>query len=182
MRAASRYAKSLIDLALEQGTLEKCYIDMNLVWNTCQSSPELKLMLNSPIIKGDKKSAILKKIFGEKLSPLSTAFIEIIIKKKREFFLNEIAHEFIIQYKEHKKILTAIVISAVGLDEVLRKKVLDIVKNSTKSEVVLVEKVNKDLIGGFVLKIGDKQVDASILRQIKNLKRSFSENPYVKTA
>ena len=70
--------------------------------------------------------------------------------------------------------------SAVGLDDNLRKKVLEIVKNSVKSEEELVEKVNKDLIGGFVLKVGDKQVDAGILRQIKNLRRSFSENPYVK--
>ena len=153
---------------------------MALIGKTCHSSPDLVLMLKSPLIKEDKKSSILKEIFGKELSPLSIAFVEIIIRKKRAFYLEEITREFISQYKEHKKILTAIITSAIGLDDNLRKKVLEIVKNNVNSEVELVEKTNKDLIGGFILKVGDNQVDASILRQIKNLRRAFSENPYVK--
>ena len=180
MRAAPRYAKSLLDLALEQGVLERAFKDMTLIGKTCQSSEDIVLMLKSPIIKGDKKLAILNEVFGNELSSISKTFIEIIIRKKREFYLADIAQEFINQYKQHKKILTAVITSANGLDDTLRKKVLEIVKNSVKSEVELVEKVNKDLIGGFVLKVGDNQIDASILRQIKNLRRSFSENPYVK--
>ena len=84
------------------------------------------------------------------------------------------------QYKKHKQIISAIITTATGLDKSLQEKVLAIVTGGAKSEVELTEKINKDLIGGFILRIGDQQVDASILRQIKNLDRSFSENPNVK--
>lgn len=180
MRASSRYAKSFIDLSLEQGSLEVAFKDMTLVWDTCQSCHDLVLMLKSPIVKEDKKMSILNEVFGNAISPLSLSFIGIIVRKKRAFYIEEIAKEFINQYKEYKKIITAVITSAVGLDDVLRKKVLEIVKSSSDSEIELVEKINKDLIGGFVLKVGDNQIDASILRQIKNLRRGFSENPYVK--
>jgi F-type H+-transporting ATPase subunit delta len=95
-------------------------------------------------------------------------------------YLAEIAEEFINQYKENKKILTAVITTANGLDDILRAEVTKIVKGSGSNEVVLEEKVNKDIIGGFIIRVGDKQVDASILRKLNNLRRSFAENPYIK--
>ena len=179
-RVASRYAKSLINLAIEKGELEKVYADMALVNATCMQSKELYLFLKSPIIKTDKKVAVLKEIFANKVSKVSQEFIDLIAKKRREIYLSEIAQEFVAQYRAHKKILIAVITSAAGLDDTLRKKVLEIVKDNLKSEVELVEKVNKDLIGGFVLRIGDKQVDTSLARKLKQLTMSFSENPYIK--
>jgi len=84
------------------------------------------------------------------------------------------------QYKEKKKILTAVVTSASGLDEPTRKKVMELVKGGSASEVVLEEKIDRNIIGGFVLRVGDKQVDASIARKLNLLKRSFNENPFIK--
>lgn len=179
-RVAARYAKSLLDLALEKGILEPVYNDMQFILNTCKSSRDLVLFLQSPIIKTDKKIAVLKEIFEGKIGPVTHAFINIITVKKREAHIEEIAESFVNQYKRHKNVLTAIVTSAVGLDDTLRKQVLDVVKRSINTEVELVEKVNKELIGGFVLRIGDQQVDASIHRMVRELSKSFSENPYVK--
>lgn len=179
-RVAYRYAKSLIDLSLEKGQLEQVREDMQLIFDTVHGSHDLSLMLKSPIIKTDKKQEILKAIFGGKIGVISSEFIEIITRKRREMELEGISEAFLTQYKKHKKILTAVITTASGLDKSLREKVLAIVKGSTQSEIVLDEKINKDLIGGFILRVGDQQVDASILRQIKNLDRSFSENPYVK--
>ena len=179
-RVSFRYAKSLLDLSLEKGQLEQVREDMQLVLDTIRESHDLQLMLKSPVIKTDKKQAILKAIFGGKIGVISSEFIDIITRKRREAELEGIADAFISQYKNHKQILSAVITTASGLDKSLREKVLAIVKGSTKSEVELIEKVNKDLIGGFVLRVGDQQVDASILRQIKNLDRTFSENPYIK--
>lgn len=179
-RVSYRYAKSLIDLSLEKGQLEQVREDMLLVFETIHASHELSIMLKSPIIKTDKKQEILKAIFGGKIGVISSEFIDIITRKRREFELEGIAESFLNQYKKNKQILTAVITTASGLDKSLREKVMQIVKGSTKSEVVLEEKINKDLIGGFILRVGDQQVDASILRQIKNLDRSFSENPYVR--
>ena len=72
------------------------------------------------------------------------------------------------------------VTSASGLDEDLRKKVLQVVQGSGHSEIELVEKINEKLIGGFTLQVGDKRVDASIAKQIRKLSQSFNENPYIK--
>lgn len=179
-RVSQRYAKSLIDLSLEKGQLEQVREDMQLVHATVSESHELSLMLKSPVIKTDKKQEVLKAVFGGKIGVITAEFIDIITRKRRESVLGEIAASFLSQYKKHKQILTAVITSASGLDDNLRNQVKQIVKGATGSEVELVEKVDKDLIGGFVLRVGDKQVDASILRQIKNIDRSFSENPYVK--
>ena len=179
-RAASRYAKAFIDLAIEQKSLEQAYTDMKYVADVCASTHEFVVFLKSPIIKTDKKQAVLKEIFNGKLSKVTDAYIQLITSKKREIYLAEIAHEFIEQYKEKNKILTAVVTTANGIDDSIRKKVMEIVKGVTTSDVVLQEVIDKDIIGGFIIRVGDKQVDASIARKLNNLKRSFNENPFVK--
>ena len=179
-RVASRYAKSLLDLALEQGVLEKAKEDMKLILDTCRSNKDFSLFLTNPIIKTDKKIAVIKKVFAGKLTPMTDAFLDIITRKKREDLIEAIAYAFIEQYKIHKKILTAVITTASGLDDVLRKKVIALVKKDNQSEVELIEKTDKDLIGGFILKIGDKQLDESLSGKLKLLRRNFSENPYIK--
>ena len=179
-RATSRYAKSLGDLAHEQGSLEKVYADMILIHKTCAANHDLSVLLKSPIVKTDKKQAILKEIFAGKISKLTELFILLITSKRREALLESVAEAFVEQYKVRKNILTAVITTASGLDEDLRKKVLQLVKNSANSEVELIEKTNEQLLGGFVLQVGDRRVDASIAKQIRKLAMDFSENPYVK--
>src|ERR1035437_2171610 len=179
-RAAVRYAKALMELALEQGVLEKVCDDMKLIISVCQNSHDFDVVLNSPIIKTDKKQSILAEVFKGKICKLTELFLHILAAKRRESYIEAIAIEFVKQFKEHKKILTAIVTTASGLDEELRKKVLEVVKGSGQSEVELMEKINDKLIGGFTLQVGDKRIDASIAKQIRKLAMSFSENPYIK--
>jgi F-type H+-transporting ATPase subunit delta len=174
--AAARYAKSLLSLALEQGSLEKVKDDMAIVAKACHESHDLQVVLNSPVIKSDKKGAILQEIFGSQITDLSKKFIELLTNKSREALIPQIADEFVVLYNSHKGVITAIVTSANGLDENLRKKVMETIKNSVKSEVALIENVDNKLIGGFILSIGDKQIDASVARSLKNLKQEFSAN------
>ena len=178
-RAASRYAKSILTLSLEQGTLESVKQDMDFINEICDSSDELVLLLKSPVIKSDKKMAILNEIFAGKISELTYKFIEIITNKKREGLLHDIAWCFQNQYREHKKILKAVVKTATGIDDTLRAKVLELVKSTNGSEVELVEEVDKDIIGGFVITIDDKQIDASVKSQLNKLRHTFSENAYI---
>jgi F-type H+-transporting ATPase subunit delta len=180
LKTASRYAKALLDLATEQNILEKVYEDVKLIAHTCKTQRELVLLLDSPLVKTDKKQAILQSVFAGNLSTTTELFIRLLVSKRRERSLPAIAEECINQYKIKKKILTAVITSAQGLDEELRKKVLELVKKSSDSEIELVEKVNDTLIGGFTLQVGDKRVDASIAKQIKQMAMNFSENPYIK--
>ena len=179
-RVASRYAKSFIDLTMEQGTLEQAYSDMKTIEGVCESNHDFVIFLKSPIIKTDKKQAVLAEIFKGKLNKVTDSYIQLITAKKREIYLAEIAAEFINQYKTKKKILTAVVTTANGIDENIRKKVMEIVKGATTSDVVLQEKIDKNIIGGFIIRVGDKQVDASIAKKINSLKRTFKENPFTK--
>lgn len=174
MIVASRYAKSLLDLAVEKGQLEAVYADMLQVKSVCASSKDFILFLNSPIIKVDKKISTLKSVFEGKISAITAGFLSIVAAKRRESVIPQMAEHFIEQYKEQKNVLTAVITSAHGLDAATKQKALDLVKAQLNGEVELVEKTNPDLIGGFVLKIGDKQIDKSVSRQLSNLKKELT--------
>lgn len=181
LRAASRYVKSLLDLAIEQKALENVHDDMVLFAKVYGESKPFALMLRSPVIPHDKKREILAKIFKGKVNNLTMAFFDIITKKNREPLLGAIAKEFHNAYNEYKGIGKATVTSAVPLDSKLRSEFEDLVrKYSEKKQVELVERVDPEMIGGFVLNVGDRQIDASIRNKIKALKVKFSQNPYIK--
>ena len=179
-RVAARYAKAFIDFALEQGVLEQAYTDMNTVLDVCKSNPDFAIFLKSPVVKTDKKAETLVNVFKGKLNKETDKFIQLINTKKREIYLPEIAAEFVNQYKEYKNILTAVITSTNGLDEATREQIKKLVKGEGTSEVILQEKINQDLIGGLIIRVGDKQLDASIARKLNNLRRNFAENPYIK--
>lgn len=180
-RVASRYVKSLLDLAVSQGQLEKVHADMKLFSNTIDNSRELELMLKSPVIRHDKKNAILASIFKGKVTVLTMAFIDILTRKNREPLLPEIVREFHNAYNVYKGIGKASVTTTVPMDAKTRSQFETLVKKlADKKEIELDEKVDKELIGGFILNVDDRQIDASIRNSLKKLKLKFSENPYIK--
>lgn len=180
-RAASRYAKSLLQLADDKGVLEEVHHDMLSLYQLCDESRDFQLMLKNPIIKSDKKLTILEKIFKGKVNEMTMAIFGIITRKNRTKLLPGIAKEFHEQYNLLKGIEVAKVTTAVPLSEQLRSKIKDLVKSiSSKNEVELKEVVDKDIIGGFILNVGDRQIDDSLKSKIKALELKFSQNPYIK--
>jgi len=179
MIVASRYAKSLIDLAIGTNQLEEVRVDMALIKKVCLENREFVMLLESPIVKTDKKMAVFKKIFEGKISATTLAFLNLIATKRREGYIDNIAYAFDEQYKTHKNITTATVTTAVPLDKATKEQLYQLVKQKAKGEVDLIEKTDKDLIGGFILTISDNQIDASIKRKLNELRKNFSHNPYV---
>lgn len=180
-RVASRYVKSLLGLAEEQNAVEAVHNDMLLFAKVADENHAFALMLRNPIIKHDKKKDILEKIFKGKVHNLTLAIFDIITRKNREGILIDIAKQFHTAYNEYKGITKGTVITATPLDASLRSELEQIVKKiSNKKQVELVEKVDADMIGGFVLNVGDRQIDASIKNKLKELKLKFTYNPYVK--
>jgi len=180
-RVASRYVKSLLGLASEQGVLEAVHSDMVLVAKTCRSNFDLVAMLRSPIINHNKKKEILVKIFSGHVHKLTLAIIEIVTRKNRESLLPAIAEEFHNAYNVHKGIQKASITTTFEIDNDIRNQIESIVKKiSNRQTIELEEKIDPRLIGGFVLNVGDKQIDASINNKLKELKLLFSQNPYVK--
>ena len=180
VRVASRYAKSLIELAIERNALEEIYKDMQLFSETCRSNRDFLLMLKNPIINHSKKKAILYKIFEGKVNESSMAIFDIITRKNREAILPSIAEEFISQYRFHKGIDKVVVTSSVPLTPELREKLISNIKERTGNKVDLTEKVDTDLIGGFILQIGDRMMDNSVKSKLKALEYEFTDETYTR--
>ena len=175
IQVASRYAKSLIDLAQEQNALEAVKSDIEQFIRVGKENPQLLAVLKNPIIRPDKKSAILENIFGASVSKVVIAFFNIVTKKGRAEVLYATAKEFINQYNNSQNIVKASVVSAIALSDDNRKEIIALVKQATSGNVILNEEVDADLIGGFVLTVGDKQVDTSIANKLNKLKKDFAQ-------
>ncbi len=179
-RAASRYAKSLLELADEKGVLEEVHADMQAFSQICEASYDFTLMLRNPIINHDKKKAILDGLFQGKFNDLTIAIFDIITRKNREPILPAIAKSFHHQYNVVKGIAQATVTTAIELDESMKEEFEKIVAKISKKDVELHAEVDEDILGGFVLKIGDNQIDDSVKSKFNQLELEFSKNPYVK--
>lgn len=179
-RAAVRYAKSIIELSIEQQCLEDVKSDMDLIHATCEGSKDLVLLLESPVVKTDKKLAVLKAVFESKLSTLTNSFISILTEKGRESLLDDIAAAFEDLYLAHKNILRATIKSVDGVNDAFKNKVSNLIKEAYQKDVQIIEETDRSLIGGFVLTVGDKQIDASISRKLAELEKEFNTNTYIK--
>ena len=179
-RLAGRYAKSLIDLAIEKGELEKIFADMQWLQQVCEQSRDFVSLLKSPIIKADKKQKIVDAVTAGKINKITALFTRLLIAKGRESFLPEIITAFINQYKRHKNIYIVKLTTAVPLNEDLKNAIISQVKKTSNMKNIELEtSVNKDLIGGFVLQAGDKLIDASIAYDLKQIARQFENNDFV---
>ena len=175
-KAASRYAKSLIDLSNEQNSFEIIKGDMVLLERIIDENSELEAILKNPIVPLDKKAGILREVFGSKVQPLTSTFIKLVVMKGRSAILFATAKAFIQQYNIIKGIVTAEVTSATELTTANIAEIEAIVKKETNANQVVIEsKISEELIGGFILKVGDKQFDASIAHGLNKLKKEFAQ-------
>ncbi|TAH20737.1 MAG: ATP synthase F1 subunit delta [Cytophagales bacterium] len=180
IRVASRYAKSLIELADEKGVLDEVHENILLLQDTCDGSVDLRLMLKNPIISREAKLNVLRRIFEGKINKLTLSFFEILTKKQREDLLYVIAKEFHAQYNEKMQIESALVTTPFELTAELRAALQAEAEKIAGKKVDLKEKVNPELIGGFILQVRDRQIDTSINSRLKELRVKFSENPYIR--
>jgi len=172
---AERYAKALFELALEKGAVDDVYQDSLMITTVCEESKELRLLLKSPIINSGKKLTIVREIFGQNIHQITLTYLLIMVRKNREAFIPEIAEKFVGLYQAYKNILTVHFSSPVAPDEETRKQVLVLMEKFTTASVDLKNEIDESLIGGFVLNWEDKQYDASIRREIDNLRIAIAK-------
>jgi len=179
-RLAGRYAKSLIDLAIEQNQLDVVYNDMRYLQAVCKSSPEFVTVLRSPVISADKKLKILSAITEANMGQLTILFNKLLVSKTREEYLPEIVTAFIEQYNHMKGIHTVKLTTATPVGEELKQSIVAKIKAETSLQHIELETaVKESLVGGFVLEFNNNLVDASIERDLRDIKKQFSQNIYV---
>jgi F-type H+-transporting ATPase subunit delta len=175
-----RYAAAFFDLAAEKGIVEKASEDMALLGKVCTSNHDFVRMLQNPVIHADKKKKVITQIFGDSVSKMSLSFMNLMIRKRRERYLPSIAEAFNNLYKISKGIKTAYVTSAISLAAHEKAGILEIIGKLTDKKIDLVESTDDKLLGGFVINIDDFQVDQSIATKIKELKKDFEKNLFIK--
>ena len=172
-RVANRYAKALLEYALQQNALEAVFADMTLIDKTIKSHKDLELI--SPIVKTTVKKNVLSKIFTM-VTPETQRLFELLIHNGRLPILGVVAEKFVVQYNIYTNQKTAVVTTATPLDESTRKEMLQKVMILTKNNNVTLEnKVDKNIIGGFILRVGDVQYNASVAHKLNRLKQEFQE-------
>lgn len=179
-KVARRYAKSLLDLGVERNVVDQLHNDMICVHSAIRGSRELAQFFKSPVINTDKKENVLKELFGGKVQQMTLEFFMIITRKKREYYIEDIAQSFLELYDIFKGRQVATLTTAVPADDTLRKQMLELIAKNTSHQIVLKEKVDPSIIGGFILRWGDRQIDTSVARKLHALKQDFKGNLYVK--
>jgi len=179
-RLAGRYAKSLIEFSIEKDQLDTVYNDMKFLLSVTNSNPDFVSILKSPVITTEKKEKIIESITKGRVSELTEKFIRLLIRKTRENNLPEMVKTFITQYNKLKNIHPVKITTAVPMSPELKEAMLAQIKtNPELQNIELQELVQEELIGGFKFEMGDILVDASISRDLHDVKKQFMNNEYI---
>jgi F-type H+-transporting ATPase subunit delta len=160
--------------------MEEVFADMQWLQSVCKSNRDFVNVLRSPVIAASTKKKIVEAVTTGRLGAMTEGFNALLITKHRENNLPEIINAFISQYKAHKNIHIVKLTTAFAIDNDVRNAIVAQVKKASGYDnIELEEKVDEQLIGGFVLQIGDKLVDASIAYDLKIIARQFENNDFI---
>ncbi|WP_108425168.1 ATP synthase F1 subunit delta [Flagellimonas amoyensis] len=174
-RAAIRYAKATLDFAVEKKAADAVENDLRDIAAVISESGELQQVLESPVVKSEvKKNALLEIFKGS--NEITKGLIQTLLDNKRIAMLQEVALKYIILHEKKKGEEVAYVTTAVPLTAELEKKILAEVTKATGNKVTIQNKIDEGIIGGFVLRVGDTQFDASIANKLNGLKREFTNS------
>jgi F-type H+-transporting ATPase subunit delta len=175
VRAAIRYAKAVLSLASDQNAVDAVNLDMKSMSNTIAGSEELSQMLQSPMFNSVTKKSVLIEVF-KNTNALSVNLIDVLIQNKRLNLLGDVANKYNELYDQLKGIQVAEVTTAVALTDELKNKILAKVKELTGKETTIKSHIDASILGGFILRVGDIQYNASIANKLNKLKREFTLN------
>jgi len=170
-RASLRYAKALYETAKTQAVVSDIYKDLELLKSIINEKTEFFNIIHNPTIKRNTKEILFSKIFKNRVQDLTMEFLLLLLKKGREAILLEVIHHYIDLDMKNKGVLLAELISAKPISEHIKNDIKN--KISATSKVQLTEKIDKSILGGFIINIGDSQYDASVRKKINNVKRAF---------
>lgn len=171
-KSAIRYATALMELSLTQGKIDRVEKDLVDFKTVLQISDDFRIFLNSPIIRDDKKIQIFQQIFSG-FDELTMGFFKLVTKNGREQKLPEIAHQFNRLLEKHRNVVSGTIISASALDAATKRTIIDKLSGTFEGNLTLKEEVDPTLLGGFIVRVDDKQIDASVSSKLRQLKQEL---------
>ena len=168
-----RYAKAFFSLAKDKGLTSELRKDAWLITNVCETSSDFILLLESPVVKTSQKVKAIRSIFAGKLNTLSLKFLVLIAENNRTKNIPDIFRSLEALYQQEAGVKTAVLTTAQPMNEILVSQVRQKLEIEFNAKVELTQKVNDELIGGFVLRIGDKQYDASVSTHLKKIREQL---------
>ncbi len=170
-----RYAKALLHLAEENNLLERSYADMKMIYGVFHQNKELGSLMKSPVIRLKRKQNIADRLFGKSVHPLMLDYMKIIIRKQRGYMLEGISGAYLTVYKQHLGIEQVKVVTAVPMDDGLRNQALSMARRLTDNEIEFEEMVDEDILGGLIVRIGDKQYNSSVKLRLSKMKQYLKQ-------
>ena len=177
-KLSSRYAKALFDFAGENNQIEEVYADLQLFARTLKDNRELQILLRSPVVEPRQKHKVFESIFNGRLHEITYHFLDLLLRKKREPALETICEEFKKLYNTAHNIKVVDILTAEPLGEELKSKILTLLKEQTNADIELNQFVDPEILGGFVIKMGDQFFDSSIISKFNKLRQEFSQNQF----
>lgn len=175
-----RYAKAFLEYAIQNDMVDESLADLELLTETIQSNRELRNILSQPFIQKSKKENIIKKVFKDKISDKTLNFIDLILEKNHPELLTDLLIMYRDMYNDHKGIAVVTITSVVKLDEERQQHLISFIKQEINGKIQIINKIDKNIIGGFVINYKDYQYDASVYTKLRNLEALFTGNLYVK--
>lgn len=167
-----RYSRALFQLALEKKIIDKVNKDMILISELCKM-PETREFLHSPIIVPSKKSFIFHRMLEENVEAITLSLVDLIVKNGRESYLPAITRVFIHETMKYRGITESVLTTAMKVNTEVKKQLTDLIEEVFSTKVELEEIVNPEIIGGFILRVDDNYIDASIRNKLSKIKKGL---------
>ncbi|HSH19482.1 MAG TPA: ATP synthase F1 subunit delta [Draconibacterium sp.] len=168
-----RYAKAFFSLAKEKKMLDTLKADIEKVFNVCNHSADFVLLLESPVISTSKKTELITKIFKAEINTITLNFLLLIASNKREAYIPEICRNFLGLIRKYQNIKSAVLITASEINSKTIEKIRTLMEKELDAKVELASQVDSEIIGGLILRIGDKQYDSSVITQLRKIKQQL---------
>ena len=173
---ATRYAKSLIMVGNDNNCLEALKTDMELLAVSIGENPVFRNVLENPVIKPPQKRRVMAELLEKRVHPMTLNLINIVIRNRRELLLSDVARNFIDMYEKQMGIKRAHVVSATGMNDRAKQQIQQQLKRIFNADILMTEDEDPSLIGGFILRVGDQQYNASMLSALERMRKKLVEN------
>jgi F-type H+-transporting ATPase subunit delta len=170
---STRYAKALMKVGIENKCLDAIEADMELIGAAIGDNPLFRQLLDNPIIKPQQKRKVMAELLEKRTHPLTLNFINVIIHNRREMLLADVARDFVDQYEKLKGIKRAHFVSATGMDDISKQQLKQKLNALFDADVQMTTEVKPEIIGGFILRVGDQQYDASLSSSLERMRKQM---------